>query len=170
MESRSFIPGLLLIFVGAGILLANLGMFSLAGLWPLLLVLGGAIFLVSWLRDRGNYGLLMPATVLIVFGILFLYCEQYGWWNMSSLWPVFMLGPGLGFILMYLFGERDGGLLIPGTILLVVGVFFLSMGRWSGRWWPAVLIIIGAVLLIWPPRKIEGSFTDADDTGSESSQ
>lgn len=170
MESRNFIPGLLLIVVGAAILLANLGFFSLVGLWPLIVVLGGVFFLAAWLKERENYGLLMPATMLMICGFLFLYCEQFGWWHMGVLWPVFMLAPGLGFILMYLLGEQDIGFLIPGSILLVLGVFFLSINRWAGRWWPAVLIILGAVLLIRPPKKIECSSSGTNNTGSEMSQ
>jgi len=170
MESRNLTPGLLLIAVGAIILMANLGFFSLVGFWPLIIILAGIFFLIQWIGDRENHGLLMPATVLTIVGLLFLYCEQYGWWNMSYLWPVFLLAPGFGFILMYLLGEQDRGLLVPGTILLVLGVFFLSINRWAGRWWPAILIVLGAVLLIRPPRKIEPTSTDTDDTQGQTSQ
>ena len=153
MEPKNVIPGLLLIITGGVILLANIGAFSLVGLWPLLVVLLGIFFFILWLNDRGDYGLLMPATILTIVGILFLYCEQFGWWNMSNLWPVFLMAPGLGFMLMYLFGEQEAGLLIPGTLMLVLGIFFLSINEWAGRWWPVILIILGAILLIRPPKK-----------------
>lgn len=153
MESKNKIPGLLLIVTGAVILLANLGVFSLVGLWPLLVVLLGIFFFILWMKDRGDPGLLMPATILTIVGILFLYCEQYGWWNMSNLWPVFLMAPGLGFMLMYIFGEQETGLLIPGTLMLVLSIFFLSINEWAGRWWPVIMIILGAILLIRPPKK-----------------
>ena len=74
----------------------------------------------------------MPAAVLTIVGLLFLYCELDGWWRMQDLWPVFILAPGVGFILMFLFGSPDRGVLVPGTLLLVIGIVFLSANRWAG--------------------------------------
>jgi hypothetical protein len=163
MESRNIIPGLLLIVIGAVILLANLGIFSLVGLWPLAVIILGVFFFILWLKDREDYGLLMPAAILTIVGCLFFYCEQNGWHHMSNLWPVFMIAPGFGFILMYVFGDQEPGLLIPGTIMLVIGIFFLSINEWVGRWWPIILIMLGVLLLFRPPKKIAPADTaDAD--------
>ena len=52
MESRNLTPGLLLIAVGAIILMANLGFFSLVGFWPLIIILAGIFFLIQWIGDR----------------------------------------------------------------------------------------------------------------------
>jgi hypothetical protein len=142
----------LLIIIGVLLLAANFGLFSLLRFWPLLVIAAGLVFFALWTVDRGNHGLLMPASVLVVIGVLCLYCELYGWWNMQDLWPVFILAPGVGFLLMYLLGHPDRGVLVPGAILMVIGIVFLSANRWAGRWWPVVLIAAGVLVLLRPRR------------------
>jgi len=67
---------------------------------------------------------------------------------MEELWPYFMIGPGLGFLLMYIFGQRETALLIPGGILLGLGILFL-LGEGTARFfWPILLIVIGFWLLL----------------------
>jgi len=165
MESRNIYPGLLVIAAGVVLLLANLDVFSLVGLWPLLVVFLGVFFFALWVKDRDNYGLLMPATILLVIGLLLLYCENYGWWHMKDLWPVFLLAPGAGFTFMYVLGEQEGGLLVPAVILLVLGIIFLSINQWAGRWWPAILILVGALLLLRPPKQITSASRESAEIG-----
>ncbi len=160
MNTRNFGPGLVLIVLGAIILLSNLEVFDLWNLWPVLVILLGLFFFGLWIYDRDNYGLLMPATIVTIAGVLFLYCDGSGWFHMQDLWPVFLVAPGIGFMLMYFFGEQEGGLLVPGTILLVIGIIFLSANRWAGRWWPAILVFVGVLLLIRPPRRVIGQIHD----------
>jgi hypothetical protein len=155
MKIRNSGAGLLFIILGAVLLAANLGAFSLLRFWPLLIVGLGVSFFLMWFGERGNYGLLMPAAVMTVVGLLFLYCEIDGWQHMEDLWPVFMLAPGLGFILMYLFGTQDKGLLVPGGMMLFMGILFLSVNRLTGRWWPLLLIVVGIVLLLIRPQDKE---------------
>lgn len=163
MKSRNPGAGLLLIILGAVLLAANLGAFSLLRFWPLLIVGGGVCFFLMWLWERGNYGLLMPAAILTIVGVLFLYCEIDGWWHMEDLWPVFILAPGVGFILMYTLGAQDRGLLMPGSALLVIGIFLLSANRWAGPWWPLVLVLAGVLILLRRPQAQE--FEDATPDG-----
>jgi hypothetical protein len=153
MQARHRGPGILLIILGILLLAGNLGYFSLLDFWPLLIVLAGILFLIQWFGDRANYGLLLPSTILIVTGLLFLYCQLDGWYHMGDLWPIFIIAPGAGFILMYLAGDQDAGLLVPGGILLAVGTVFLSANEWAWRWWPALLIVAGALILLRPPRR-----------------
>ena len=163
MKSRDSGAGLLLIILGIVLLAANLGAFSLLRFWPLLIVGLGVAFFLRWMGERGNYGLLMPAAVMTIIGLLFLYCEIEGWWRMEDLWPVFLLAPGFGFILMYLLGTREPGLLVPGSILLIMGILFLSVNRWAGRWWPLLLVVVGLLILLRKPQ--EKVFVDATPEG-----
>ena len=162
MPSRNFAPGVLLIALGAIFLASNLGAFDLFDYWPVLLIVLGLFFFGLWLRERPNYGLLMPFAVLVVTGGLFLYCQLNGWYYMRDLWPLFIIAPGIGFFLMYFLGEQEGGLLIPGSILLVLGIVFLSGNRWIGDWWPAILIVIGVLLLFRPPKSWSGDVSSVE--------
>jgi hypothetical protein len=168
MSVRNAGAGLILIAIGGLLLLSNLGFVDIFGFWPLLVVAVGVAFFLMWVKDRSNYGLLMPFAVLTITGLLFLYCEYEGWWRMQDLWPVFVLAPGVGFILMYALGEQDKGLLFPGTIMLATGTVFLSVNPWSGRWWPIVLIIAGIIILLGGPRAAVEAVADVFDGPDES--
>ena len=117
-ETRSLIWGILLIIFGFLFLGHNLGWFYFDWeyIWPLLLIIGGLLFWIGWLAKRQEYGLLMPGTILLVYGLMFEYSAMYGWYYMDDLWPGFLIGPGLGFFFMYLLGTREKGLLIPAFI------------------------------------------------------
>jgi len=150
VKSPNFILGTGLVLLGILLLFQNFGYIEInfADLWPFLVILGGIGFWIGFLGNRKNYGLLMPGTILTIYGIMFLYCEVEGWYMMQYIWPFFLLGPGFGFYFMYLLGNRDKDLLIPGTILTLLGLFFF-MGRTGYfRYWPILIIIIGIILLI----------------------
>lgn len=138
----------MLIVLGIIFLLPNFTSWRFDELWPLLILAVGITFLVGFLGNRGNYGLLMPATILIVVGFLFLYAESYGWGHMAELWPIFMIAPGIGFFMMYFFGKKEKGLLIPASIVTGIGLIFLFGQSEYGYLWPVILIIIGLVLLL----------------------
>ena len=104
---RSLVPGIILIALGLLFLIPRLLNVHLGELWPLLIFGGGIGFYVGFIHDRSNYGLLMPGTILSVIGLLFLYCTFEGWYMMETLWPIFIIAPGVGFVLMYLFGQGN---------------------------------------------------------------
>jgi hypothetical protein len=149
-ETRSLIWGIILIAIGFIFLGNNLGWFYLEweNIWPLIIIGGGVLFWIGWLANRKEFGLLMPGTILLVYGLMFEYSTINGWYYMDDLWPGFLLGPGLGFFFMYLLGNRERGLLIPAFILIVLAILFW-MGNESYRFvWPVLLIVIGVYLLI----------------------
>ncbi len=151
MDTKSLAIGLILITVGALLLADNLNYIYLSWgtFWPWLLLGSGAVFCLAWLKDRTQNGLLIPGITFLVYGGLFWYCANFGWWRMGddNLWAFFLIGPGLGFLAMYFFGSQEKPLLIPAGILTGLGVVFLS-GPDNLRFvWPIALIIIGFQLL-----------------------
>jgi hypothetical protein len=107
----------------------------------------------------------MPGTILLIYGLLFWYNIQYGWWHMgaSNLWAFFLIGPGLGFLMMYLLGKRDSGLLVPASILIGLGIIFLAGWSNVSLLWPIILIAIGIRLIL----KHRGRQTEAPDETEE---
>lgn len=152
MEShhRSFVAGILLIIVGFLFLANNLGWFyfSWETFWPYFLILAGVLFWLQWAFNRENYGVLMPGTICLVYGALFLYSAHFGWNRMGELWPVFILGPGLGFYAMYFLGRKDSGLVTTGTILTGIALVFLLVQNRGDFLWPLLLIAVGLGLLL----------------------
>jgi hypothetical protein len=90
----------------------------------------------------------MPATVLTVVGLMFFYCIFEGWFMMRTIWPFFIIAPGLGFLLMYVFGRKESALLIAGGILSAVGLIFLVGVMENEYLLPLILIVIGVILLL----------------------
>ena len=127
MKKINYIFGLLLLFIGAMLILSNFGVIEIVwdNLWPLFLLIPGIVFELSYFTYRKDAGLLVPGGILITYGLLFLVNVNYGWHLMDNLWPIFPLGVAIGLFQLYLFGEREKGLLIPVGILGAISLFFL---------------------------------------------
>ena len=149
MKISDFVIGFGLIILGAIFLFENFGYieFDFSVMWPVILILGGAAFWIGFFRNREDVGLVMPGTILIIFGAMFWFCALEGWWNMNYLWPGFLIGPGLGFVFMYLLGKREKGLLIPAGILIGMGLIFTFRYASILRFWPLILVGFGIYLI-----------------------
>jgi LiaI-LiaF-like transmembrane region len=160
MKTKDFIIGLVLVCLGFLFLADNLDLIHLdfTNLWPILIVLIGLAFGIGYLYNRKNYGLLMPATIFTLYGLLFWYCVLTDWDTMHILWPMFLIGPGLGFYFMYLLGGKEKGLLVPAGILVGLGLIFLLRFGIILKYWSLILIVIG-IYLIYKHFK-EGNKTD----------
>lgn len=81
-------------------------------------------------------------VLLIGLGFLFLLPNIFGfdWGSIKLLWPLLLFIPGLFFELTYFKTRKKPGLLVPGGILLVLGLLFLfeTFTQWHfvGYTWP----------------------------------
>jgi len=127
MKKINYLFGLLLLFIGVLLILANFGVIKIGwdNLWPLFLLIPGIVFELSYFIYRKDAGLLVPGGILITYGLLFSVNVIYGWHLMENLWPIFPLGVAIGLLQLFLFGGREKGLLIPVGILGVISLFFL---------------------------------------------
>lgn len=147
-QRRSFFPGILLIGLGLILLLPRITDFRVHDLWALLILVSGLAFFAGFLVDRSRTGYLIPAGVLSTIGGLFLYCSIEGWWTMRTLWPVLIAAPGVGFLLQYLFGKRDRGVLETALVLFGTAVAFLAFLSHAGLVFPLLLIAVGVLFLL----------------------
>jgi len=145
---QSRLQGIVLIILGILFLALNLSDIRLREIWPLFFVALGLYFVFLYIVDRKNYGVLMPASVFVTMGGAFLYCTMEGWHAMAMVWPLFLIGPGVGFFLLYFFGTKEQGLLIPGYILTGLGVLFLIIFAEGLYLWPILLIAAGVLMLL----------------------
>ncbi|MBN1783286.1 hypothetical protein JW948_19280 [bacterium] len=149
MENRSqLFWGSALIVLGVLFLFGNLTDISMDRLWPAFPMLVGLSFWAAYLQKRGEAGILMPGTILVVISLLFFFCANAGWDHMARLWPVFVLAPAAGFVAMYFGGNRDKNLLFPAGILGLIGSIFLAVGFGLSNYWPLLMILAGVLLIL----------------------
>jgi hypothetical protein len=170
----ALVPALMLILLGAFFLLINLGVLpalSITQLWPGIVVLVGLTFWGGYFFGRQHdAGLAFVGTLVTLVGAFFFLftlridIPGYGpvdWSDMSRLWPAFPLIVGIAFVVMWLAGRmRDGGILVPAVILLMVGVGGLAftlgdIPNWRSvlNLWPVMLILLGVGALIQSLRR-----------------
>ena len=160
MSKSSPILGIALICIGvAGFFNYFLGVnyFSMARLWPLFLLVPGIAFEYVFFVHKQNVGLLVPGGILCTLGLTFLVQTFTNWHFAAYCWPLYVLSPAVGLFQLYYFGERQAALLIPIgilTLVTILGFFNISL-LWIGHSfiWPAILVIIGLVLLFNPPKQ-----------------
>lgn len=164
-DRNNIVLGLIFIVLGI-IFLANtmgfihltwsiISVFTRLG-WPLVLLLTGLGMHLSFFSGRNaDAGILVPGGILTTYGLLFLLNTLFGWWVMTALWPVFILGVAIGLFELYLFGNREKGLLIPVSILGGIAIIFLSFTiggfihtKIKEFIIPAVLVIIGVIIVL----------------------
>jgi len=170
-NKTTFIIGVLLIVLGLIFVANSIGLWSLAASWPSVLLLVGIGILLGYIASPKNYGLLMPAVILIISSIPLFVCAMTGdWVKMIKLWPIFVLGPSVGFILMYYAGPREKGLLVPALILAVTGILFLVVFNYFTFFWPILFFAAGLILIgisLLKGRRKPKSNTGAKPVGEE---
>lgn len=148
----SFTLGVILIAIGVLFLLEKYSYFDMEVLWPLIfLVLAGMMLSLYFANRQKNAEALIPFGIFLVFWIVFETCAVAGWDLMAYLWPGFIFAPGFGLFLVYL-QKRDTRVLIPvGVLIGMSAVFFVTMSPF-GRYWPAMLILAGLLLILLPHK------------------
>jgi len=151
-----FWTGIGLLVVGLLVLAGELNLFSIGWdiIWPLVILILGLCFHIGFALGGGRSpGILVPGGILITYGLLFFACTVLSWRLMSQLWPVFIIGPGIGLLELYLFSgkARDRALLVPVGILFALGGTMLVLETALISWdyfLPVVLIMVGLLLLL----------------------
>ena len=161
VKQTSYIPGLILILIGLLILTRNLGMYFLS--FKDVITLGfvsiGALLLFQGIVRRNKTGI-YPGTLLLLVGT-WLTMERFritNYYTMDMMWPLFIVIPGISFFITYIFKPSEWQLLIPGSILTIIGGGFLlaemeyirfwQIGTWLGKFWPLLIIVIGIFILL----------------------
>lgn len=153
MRRQSTTLGIFLILLGVFFLLLNTDL--LGEIWgsavPFFV---GIAFLVAYLS--GQKWALIPGSIVSCVGVAIVMAAS-GQFDMEKWWPVFVLGPGIGFWLVRIVGGSSyQWAIFPAFITTLVGLvmFTFSMQIFDWQWWqyinwvwPVVLIILGARLL-----------------------
>lgn len=146
----------------AGVVLIVLGiLFFLAQRWGVggeaVVAAIGIAFLTAYALTR-QYGFLIPGCIMTGLGIGIIYENRID----GNGAPI-LLGLGVGFLAIYAVSSLRGRMpgdwwpLIPGAALSFIGLMFAADATGAraavGRWWPAVLILIGLYVVLRRPRR-----------------
>lgn len=156
MKNRGILLiGSVMILIGLVGLLTNFNIVTInwGQSWPLSILILGILFELSFfIKGRKDPGLLVPGGILITYGILFYFCSSNGFKLMDTLWPLFLMGPAIGLLQVFFFGNRDKAILIPVGILGSLSVIFLisnlSTMDFGGIILSFVPIIIGIIIIL----------------------
>ncbi|MCC7130204.1 MAG: hypothetical protein IT297_07385 [Anaerolineae bacterium] len=125
--------------------------------WPALVIGAGLLLLLLGLLF-GAPRMAIPACIVGGIGGLFYYLrETGGWQSWTYVWTLIPGFAGIGIILAGLLegrfrhGLREGGALVIISAMLFV-VFGVLLGGPSllGKYWPLLLILVGAWILVQP--------------------
>ncbi len=159
-EKMSIIPGFLLIVIGLWLFLQQIGILNISWsyLWPIALVLLGFFMYIHavFTKQSGNS---FWGIALLILGFFFIlknynvisdfYFEEY--------WPIFPFSAGMGFFVQFIHHRKEWGVLIPGSILLFIGIsaglnnFNIYYFDWLNIWhdyWPTLIIFSGIVIIV----------------------
>jgi hypothetical protein len=157
VPSRDWIAGAVLVIVGLFFLAGRL----VPGLERFIPLVVGLVLVAVFLATRWR-GALVPGGVLCGVGVGTVIATQP-----DSLYGggAFLISLGGGFLLvsllaaLYQIREARAWPLVPGSVLVTLGVLILAgnQGRavleFAQTWWPLVLIVIGAWVLVGAQRQ-----------------
>ncbi len=110
-------------------------------------------------KNRNITGAII-GIVLVLIGILSLFGRYIVFFNMDFLWPLVVVAVGAVFFVVMLLGDKSrGGLAVPGSILVTIGLILFVMNitntweAWSYCW---ALIVCASGLGVW----INGQWSD----------
>jgi MFS family permease len=101
-----------------------------------------------------NLGGLVIGIILVAVGAISLFGSFFNFMSWNNLWPLLITAVGLAFFIGMLFGGKSlGGLAVPGSIIVTVGLILFvlnAINRWEA-WsyaWALIIVGIGAGILI----------------------
>ncbi len=104
-------------------------------------------------KNRDLAGIII-GIVLIVIGLLAIFGRYIILPDMDTLWPLIVIGVGVAFFIPIFMGNKSyGGLAIPGSIFVTVGVIMYIMNR-TDSWeawsycWALIMCAVGAGIWI----------------------
>lgn len=153
-KTSNILWGIFLIAIGVLFLVGkfyDLRFFDISMLWPLLILVPGLLFELSFFISKKDPGLLVPGGILTTIGIVFLVNNIAGHNIIRYLWPFFPMSVAIGLFQLYLFTDRHWALLIPVGIIGGLSMIFLAsilMDMSLGILFVAAIFIIAGIFII----------------------
>ena len=133
MRKGNYYIGLLLIVLGVIALVLNtvfdirIIKFDSYDFWVFIVLIIGMAFELGFFLTGSKPGLLIPGGIITTIGLLFVFEVSTDWHFTRFTWPVYIISVAVGLLQMCIFSNRKKGLLIAGSIVGGIGVFFELM-------------------------------------------
>lgn len=156
--NNKYSAGIILLLAGAVILLGKWGVFGFLSsiFWPILVLISGILIHVLYFGRVLPAITLVPGGMLVVYAILFIFCNALGWSKLQYLWPLFIFGVALGMYEYYLFGSPRQRYIKTAAIGLgvasIIGLLLIALWGW-GIYVVALLCVGGGLYLMFGSRK-----------------
>lgn len=165
------IVGIAMIIIGLFFMIEQFTEMSfISYLWPLIIILVGLAFFLMWFKEKKNWGLLIPATIVSVYGIYFCIMVLVSWRYVGETSFIYPFAVALAFFVAHYIGKANRGMLVPAWILLGVGFIVLISTTGGGIWWPLIIIGVGFWMIYQnklPIKKdsdFKASFKDTEES------
>ena len=138
MRKGNYYAGLVLIVLGVIALVLNIVFdiriikFDSYDFWVFIVLVIGLAFELGFFLTGSKPGLLIPGGIITTIGLLFMFEVSTDWHFTRFTWPVYIISVTVGLLQMCIFSKRQKGLLIAGSIVGGIGVFFELMMIISG--------------------------------------
>lgn len=142
------IPGGILFFVGISIALSA---YLHGSFVPAIILWGiGISFLFVFLARTSNWWAIIPGGILITFGFIPPLASVWGANSPGWIGGLVCGGMAASFGLVYLVDPKfeTRWAIYPFGFLLFLGLCFVFFGELAAKWWPVLLIALGAYLLL----------------------
>lgn len=149
-KQGSIVSGAVLILVGLLFLAAQFFptlaiSINFAMLWPFIVMAVGVLFLVGGLIS--NPPLFIPGSIISGVALILLYQNATGNWHHWQLWLLVNTFIGIGILFMSVReGKGISGGMPAAGILIGIGLVLFVVFTFA-RFWPVLLIVVGAFLL-----------------------
>lgn len=158
MPTNKYSAGIILLIAGVVILLGKIGVFSFLGaiFWPLLVLIPGVLLHVLYFGRIVPAVTLVPGGMLVVYALLFVICNIFGWESLRYLWPMFIFGVAAGLYEYYMFGSSVPRVVFTAAVALAAAsvLFLILIMMWSwGIYLVALLFIAAGAWLMFGKRK-----------------
>jgi hypothetical protein len=156
-RSRPILQGLALVAIGLIFVLGNFGVFNpdWGVIFTWMIMIMGVLFWLGYYIDRSRDFLIMPGTILVIYGIVFFLIAKTTWATIGNMGPLFILAPALGLYFTYLIGRKNRSILITAAVLGVITLIFLLNSVPVLKYiWPFVTVAVGVYIIMHPEKKI----------------
>jgi len=159
------IPAYVLTAIGVLVALLELNVLRDPFVAPFVLAVIALPFLVTFLRDRGQWWALIPTYILLAVGLMILLTEG-GLMDDDLVPPYVLFAIAIPFFVVYARNPKQWWPLIPGGILTIIGISFLIAEAAVEYIGAIALVVVGLYIVVRQFTRKESDDEESEEMSS----